>query len=115
MVQKQFKILQIVQSNLRTLGFLTSDRKLGPRSVKFIVISMNLLVYIVSSLWFVLYEGETFGARTESFYAICNGMTTFISHLILILQKMDFLQFINDLEQIIQNRETEITISISSF
>lgn len=96
-------ILHTVQSKLRSLGFLTQNSDSKFRI--FFVIAVNLLIYTISPLCFILFEGQSFGARTESFFFLSNGITTLISHIILISQKFEIFRFINDLKQIIENRK----------
>lgn len=109
------KIFQTVLLKLRKLGFLVHNW-----SSKFIffriftVISVNVLIYTYSPLWFILFKGKAFGERTESFFFLSNGITTLISHYILVHQRTALRQSVKALEGIIQKRNLEI-VKYNSF
>lgn len=101
-------IFQTVLSKLHGSGFLIHNWTSKWVLFIFIVVLVNVLIYTYSPLWFILFEGKTFGERIESFFFLSNGITTLISHFILIHQRTAFLRSIKALEQIIQKRNSFI-------
>lgn len=98
-------IFETVLFKLRSLGCLAHNWNSKPLLFRIsIVVSVNVLIYTYSPLWFILFEGKAFGERTESFFFLSNGITTLISHYILIYQRTDFHRSIKALEEIIQTR-----------
>lgn len=104
----EIKIFIGVKRILRLLGYLKFDNHPNKNAMNifqniFCVFALN--VFTCASIWFFLFQPETFAERTENVFVIDYMFSVFIAYCIMIVQRNEILDLISQLELQIRKRK----------
>lgn len=96
-----------IKNDLCRMGCLQYDHPYK-KIINLFIICFNfsfLFICTASSLWFFLYEAQTFTNYSESFNIVLSGLMVFFTYISLLLQQKELLELITEFECIIDSRK----------
>lgn len=106
------EIFEKLQKHLRFLGIYNPKPSEKLKTILLNITSILLLfLYILSALWYFLFEEKSFRDFSLSFYIVMTALLNFFTYSTFLWQKSKFLRLLDDMKRVIQKREFNFNVN----